>query len=976
MNLKRYLSKCFILFLIFGFHHNYLIPDTSQTQSWQTVTEDGKKYEIQCLVSSLIPDLSRRWLDMDLDDKVINEIQVKDSSGSIVEFVTAKNILILTQSGLKFSTTTDLDEGLYIYNGDIIKDNGNNFYGPSNTQPLWRDSFMYRGDLDGAGLIYHDHRANIYKEVFLNAILQPDTRKKMEIEFLKELEYYLYIRKTGTLITKMILEGRGIFRLEPKIVQTTLKNWEFYKIKASAIDYLGKLSVGLKTAKTVVDITGDAAQKIYLQVLADAYAKDRLDALKRFITENRSNLDKAMIKGFEDAEDFFNNKLIKGYYDNIGFALMETGSEHAVDLLSLGISITGLAVKVVGKLALPYLLAWEVYKLIKDPITEAQKMCLAITIQRTLFNSGMFEKLQKEITKEKVKDLNKIRDALNLFNINCYLSWNVYNTHISLYENNPFYTLSDILYGGSVTELTKRFKSMEDRLLNLFFITSPPYYLTWRTKNSFVYIENNIEYPWLLAKLLRPGLVTGGAAALSLIIDSSGSMSSNDPQNARIFAGELVLDQANNDWEIGIVDFDTSSQLLGSGAPQDKNLKESLKRIGASGGTNIQSGLKYSFDFLEKATGMKKGAILLTDGDHNTPSSDFDYNKFVDIYSQKGWPVYTLGLTGAANAVLLSKIAAMTGGMYFKANTYQDMLGIIDIILSQFKDETLICHYKNNIKQGEEKEFPFLLDDSVVLMDMTGTYPGSKVDFSLIDPQNQELNRTDTSRGVQVTEGKIYKIIKVKNPMPGQWKTKVKGLQVDQPTEPFEVKISADTPIKVETKEAKPVYMPFEPIEFKVNVAGNVNDQSLSYAVNVTPPEGQPEDIPLKKSSQVVYPKTQKPGVYYFKVKVTGEKTDKEQFMREGLKHIVVSDSGKEYGVGQITKLMGGYFEIDLGKEIGLKIGKKIFVFSISAGVKKKIAEGFVTSVSQGKSMVQLTESWALETPKVGNRVEIDRKEF
>jgi hypothetical protein len=52
---------------------------------------------------------------------------------------------------------------------------------------------------------------------------------------------------------------------------------------------------------------------------------------------------------------------------------METGSEHAVDLLSLGISITGLAVKVVGKLALPYLLAWEVYKLIKDPITEAQK---------------------------------------------------------------------------------------------------------------------------------------------------------------------------------------------------------------------------------------------------------------------------------------------------------------------------------------------------------------------------------------------------------------------------------------------------------------------------------------------------------------------------------------------------------------------------------------------------------------------------
>jgi Mg-chelatase subunit ChlD len=491
-------------------------------------------------------------------------------------------------------------------------------------------------------------------------------------------------------------------------------------------------------------------------------------------------------------------------------------------------------------------------------------------------------------------------------------------------------------------------------------------------------LNDRIELSVRIANQLSksPTVLTTTGTALSLIIDSSGSMSSNDPQNARIFAGELVLDQAKNDWEIGIVDFDTSSQLLGSGPPQNKNLKESLKRIGASGGTNIQSGLKNSFDFLEKTIGMKKGAILLTDGDHNTPSGNFDYNQYVNIYIQKGWPVYTLGLTGNANAVLLSKIAAMTGGMYFKANTYQDMVGIIDIILSQFKDETIVCHYKKNIKQGEEKDFSFPLDDSVTLLSMTGTYPGSKIDFSLIDPQNRELSRTDPSGGVRVTQGKIYKIIKVKKPMPGQWKARVKGLQVHRQTEPFEVKISADTPIKVETKEAKPVYMPFEPIKFKVNVAGNVNDQSLSYAVNVTPPEGKPENIPLRKSSQVVYPKTQKPGVYYFKVKVTGEKNDKEPFMREGLKHIVVSDSGKEYGVGQIIKLMGGYFEINLGKEIGLKIGKKIYVFSISRGVKKKIAEGFVTSVSQGKSMVQLTESWALETPKKGNRVEIDRKEF
>jgi hypothetical protein len=463
---------------------------------------------------------------------------------------------------------------------------------------------------------------------------------------------------------------------------------------------------------------------------------------------------------------------------------------------------------------------------------------------------------------------------------------------------------------------------------------------------------------------------------LALIIDSTGSMSNNDPHNARIYAGELVIDQAEDDWKIGIVDFDTSSKLLASGLAQDQSLRSALAQIDSEGLTNIQIGLEEGFHFLEITNKEIKGAILLTDGDHNRPSNVFDYSKYVDIFTQKGWPVYTIGLTGDANEVLLSKIASMTGGAYLKADSYQDMLGLIDLILSQFKHEGIIAYLKSKIKSGETAVLDFPVDNSVKNMQQRNSYPGSKIEFSLIDPQGREISATDLSQGIEVIEGKAYKIIKVKNPMPGIWKAKAVGIEVSGGEEPYEIKISADTPIRVETKGAKPVYDPFEPIEFKVNITGDVDQSSLSSLAKVTTPEGNQEKISLKQNQVIKYPKTGKPGVYYFNIEVKGKKNDGEQFMREGLKHIVVASSDKEFGVGNIIKIWGSYLEIDMGKEIGLSEGKKIFIYTISGGIKKKIAEGYVTSVFQGKSIVELTATWGSEIPQVGKRAEIDRSEF
>lgn len=471
------------------------------------------------------------------------------------------------------------------------------------------------------------------------------------------------------------------------------------------------------------------------------------------------------------------------------------------------------------------------------------------------------------------------------------------------------------------------------------------------------------------------GKVTDGTA-LALIIDSTGSMRFTDPQNTRVYAGELVLDQAKDDWEIGIVDFDTSSKLLGSGSPKDKSLRDSLRQIDSEGFTNIQIGLEEGFHFLQRATQKKKGAILLTDGGHNTPSDEFDYSKYVNIFAQNGWPVYTIGLTGEANALLLSKIASITGGTYLKANSSQDMVAIIDLILSQFKKEGLLVHHKDKIRQGETKEFSFTVDKSVRSMTYSGTYIGSKVDFSLVNPQGEEISETELSKGIEVITGEVYKIIKVNNPIGGHWKSKAVGIDVSEQGEPFEIKISAETPIMVDIEGAKPSYYPFEPIKLKVNVTGDVDMDSISGSAEVTPPEGSSEHIILGRDFSIEYKKTEKPGVYYFNVELKGRKKDGEQFMREGLKHIVVGSTGAEFGVGKVIKRLGGYIEIDMGKEVGIRPGMKIFVFSTAKGKKEKIAEGYAISVLPGKSVVEITQVWGSLRPEAGFRVEIERVEL
>ncbi|WP_424357942.1 VWA domain-containing protein [Methanocella sp. MCL-LM] len=148
-------------------------------------------------------------------------------------------------------------------------------------------------------------------------------------------------------------------------------------------------------------------------------------------------------------------------------------------------------------------------------------------------------------------------------------------------------------------------------------------------------------------------------------IDSSGSMSWNDPNGyrktaAKNFVGALVPgDRA------GVVDFDSYASVKQPLTSNFSDVNRSIDRLDASGGTNIGAGVSAANSHLI-ANGNKSHAwlmILLTDGQGSYSSYYTQQAKANNI------TIYTIGLGSSVDSNLLTQIATQTGGKYFSVSS-------------------------------------------------------------------------------------------------------------------------------------------------------------------------------------------------------------------------------------------------------------------------------------------------------------------
>lgn len=172
-------------------------------------------------------------------------------------------------------------------------------------------------------------------------------------------------------------------------------------------------------------------------------------------------------------------------------------------------------------------------------------------------------------------------------------------------------------------------------------------------------------------------------------IDSSGSMTVNDPSNLRQAAAKSFVDKLDSSRDQGgVVSWDTGVNFA-FGLTQDfMALKAGIDSVDASGGTNLNVGLNAAIDMLDantRAGPSSKVIVFLTDGVGSyTPAGS---GGPAAEAASKGYKIYSIAL-GGASVGPLTDMANATGGQFFNAPSASNLDAIFNAILQTIVTST------------------------------------------------------------------------------------------------------------------------------------------------------------------------------------------------------------------------------------------------------------------------------------------------
>lgn len=293
----------------------------------------------------------------------------------------------------------------------------------------------------------------------------------------------------------------------------------------------------------------------------------------------------------------------------------------------------------------------------------------------------------------------------------------------------------------------------------------------------------------------------------AIITDSSGSMTSNDPQNRRSDAGRAYLSVSGQDEQVGVVDFASNATILSEAVavgPNRQTLTTLIDGIGASGGTNLGRGLQAGCDLLGRAVGQERIAIFLTDGRGS-------YGGQSSCFADQGWKVFTIGLGSGVDDTLLQGIADDTGGDYLALADVTDLVCEVQQIRAvALGEERRSCEPTGTVLQGQRIDLqPTILGPDLQQATFSNTWgptatlqpatsgdvlqPASFASLSsspdlrmtLTSPSGREIDRDTVADDVIVEVGGASELITILAPEAGEWGVSVLGVTTPEAGTPF-----------------------------------------------------------------------------------------------------------------------------------------------------------------------------------------------
>ncbi|MDR3503684.1 MAG: VWA domain-containing protein [Legionella sp.] len=255
-----------------------------------------------------------------------------------------------------------------------------------------------------------------------------------------------------------------------------------------------------------------------------------------------------------------------------------------------------------------------------------------------------------------------------------------------------------------------------------------------------------------------------------LLIDTSGSMKQNDPQNLRIPATNLLINLLKDRAKLTIFTFSTNTKLLvpTKEASDDyvNQFHAKEKQINSKGQfTNILAALKAANSSWKDS--KSRFIVLLTDGqiDRGSKQQDSDdkqvlNNHLIPELKKNHIKLYTIGIGSNIDEELLKSLASQTNGSYQFINSMSDAeKSLYNTFTSAISAQGIPLEKADN----NERKIP--VDAHVKQLSVIIEKKDQKTPIALYQPDGSVLKS-------KLPELNKFIFIDVKHPAAGAWKIK------------------------------------------------------------------------------------------------------------------------------------------------------------------------------------------------------------
>lgn len=259
-----------------------------------------------------------------------------------------------------------------------------------------------------------------------------------------------------------------------------------------------------------------------------------------------------------------------------------------------------------------------------------------------------------------------------------------------------------------------------------------------------------------------------------ILIDVSGSMKQNDPNNLRAPALRLVLGLLPDGSKAGVWTFAKYVNML---VPM-REVNEAWKKEAEGQSNKIHSyGLFTNIEqALEKATKnhkatdpkVRRSVILLSDGlvdvaageETSKQSRQRILDNIVPRLKNVGVAVHTIALSSTADHELLRAISIATDGWYEQVDTADELQRVFLHLFEKAAQRDTVPLTDNNFK----------IDDSVSEMTLLVFRREGSRDTEFVLPDHSRLKNDELSGNVSWHHEEGYDLVTIEQPLSGDWK--------------------------------------------------------------------------------------------------------------------------------------------------------------------------------------------------------------